>query len=43
MKLVTVYHQNQPDHLAALLGRDMATDDMRKVATFQTDMPTTAG
>ncbi len=42
MKVVTVFHQNQPDHLAVLLGRDMPVDDMRKVATFVTDLGTRA-
>jgi hypothetical protein len=42
MKHVAVYHQNQPDHLAVLLGRNMPVDDMRKVATFETDLPVRA-
>jgi hypothetical protein len=42
MQQVTVYYQNQPDHLAVLLGRNMPVDDMRKVATFETDLPVRA-
>ena len=39
MTLVTVFHQNKRDYFADLLGLDMPTDDMRKVAWFHTDLP----
>lgn len=39
MKIVTIFQQVNPDYMRTIRGEAMPVTDMKKVASFQTDLP----